>query len=249
MGQHAACSPSSASMWLQCPASVTLTRDVSRPSSSYAREGTAAHSVAEMSLNGDIFLPDRVIVEDAEVIVSRGMCVALNPYITHVEMLRSRWGATTVLEKRLVVPGTHGMVWGTLDCGVHIPLGQELHVVDLKYGKGHIVDPSTAQLKLYALALACFVEVGDFDTKVTLTICQPRVGGDPIRSYATTLEELFHWRTKTVMPAIGKITAGDTSEVAGAHCRWCVRKSECKAFARKHQALAADVFDDVEDVP
>jgi hypothetical protein len=225
-------------MWLACPASVTLTRDVPRPSSSYAREGTAAHSVAEMSLKGDIFLPDKITVEDTEVIVSRGMCVALNPYVSHVEALRARWSATVVL-------GTHGMVWGTLDCGVHVPLRQELHVVDLKFGRGHIVDPQAPQLKLYALALACFVDTDDFDTKVTLTICQPRVGGDPLRSHETTLGELFHWRTKTVVPAICRIAAGDITEVAGVHCRWCVRKNDCKAFARKHQALAADVFDDL----
>ena len=110
MSAHAACSPSSASMWLQCPASVTLTKDAVRPSSKYAREGTAAHAVAEMTLGGDIFLPDKINVEGDEVIVSPGMCRALNPYITHVESLRALPGAVVVLEKTLVIPGTQGMV-------------------------------------------------------------------------------------------------------------------------------------------
>ena len=57
-----------------------------------------------------------------------------------------------MLEKRLTVPGTFGMVWGTLDCGVRAK--GDLHIVDLKYGKGHVVDPESPQLKLYALALA-----------------------------------------------------------------------------------------------
>jgi hypothetical protein len=39
MSQHAACSPSSAAMWLACPASVTRPGH-HRPSSKYAREGT-----------------------------------------------------------------------------------------------------------------------------------------------------------------------------------------------------------------
>ena len=151
MNAHAACSPSSATMWLACPASVTKTKDIVRPSSKYAREGTAAHTVAEMTLKGDIFLPDRISVEGEEFIVSPGMCRALNPYVTHVQALtgfpRARW----VLEKRIVVPHTHGMVWGTLDCGVY---AGGLHVVDLKFGKGHVVEPDTPQLKLYALALA-----------------------------------------------------------------------------------------------
>lgn len=235
-------------MWLACPASITLTRHIPRPSSKYAREGTAAHSVAEMTLKGDIFLPDKVTVEGDEVIVSRGMCQALNPYVTHVEALCAVPGATAVLEKRLVVPGTEHMVWGTLDCGVYHPRQNELHVVDLKFGRGHVVDPEGPQLKLYALALAHFIDAERFDTKVTLTICQPRVGGEPLRSYETTFGELCIWRSTTVRSAINKIVANDTAEFAGPHCRWCVRKTQCGAFARKHQTHAASAFDDDDDL-
>jgi hypothetical protein len=243
MSAHAACSPSSAAMWLACPASVTKTKDVVRPSSKYAREGTAAHAVAEMTLKGDIFLPDKVNVEGDEYVVSPGMCRALNPYIGYVQGLRARWGSKVYLEKRLVVPYTSRMVWGTLDCGVYDRIGRELIVADLKFGKGVAVDPDGPQLKFYALALAGHVK--EFtDVKVTLTICQPRIGGDPLRSHVTTTGELWDWRNKVVQPAITKIKAGDQTENAGAHCRWCVRKTECVAFARKHQGHAAAAFDD-----
>src|SRR6185503_9952511 len=192
MSAHAACSPSSASMWLQCPASVTLTKDAVRPSSKYAREGTAAHQVAEMTLKGDIFLPDKVTVEGDEVIVSPGMCRALNPYVTYVESLRALEGARVFLEKRLVVPHTSGMVWGTLDCGVYT--GEDLYVADLKFGKGVAVDPDGPQLKFYALALASHVREHYGGTGVTLTICQPRIEGNPLRSHVTTLGDLWDWR-------------------------------------------------------
>lgn len=243
MGQHAACSPSSASMWLACPASVTLTKDITRPSSKFAKEGTAAHAVAEMTLKGDIFLPDKVTVEGDEYVVSPGMCRALNPYITYVEGLRALPDAVVVLEKTLVVPGTQGMVWGTLDCGVYAK-PRALHVVDLKFGKGHVVDPEGPQLRLYALALAAFVRVIRPNTLVTLTICQPRVEGEALRSTVMTLGELRGWCEDVVHPAVSQIKAGDTTENAGSHCRWCVRKTECKAFAQKHQGHAANAFDD-----
>ena len=153
MSAHAACSPSSANMWLACPASVTLTKDMTRPSSKFAREGTAAHAVAEMTLKGDIFLPDKVTVEGDEYIVSPGMCRALNPYVTHVEGLRALPGARRCSSKSASSsPAPSGMVWGTLDCGVHAHA--HLHVADLKFGKGHVVDPEGPQLRLYALALA-----------------------------------------------------------------------------------------------
>ena len=242
MSQHAACSPSSAAMWMACPASVTKTKDMPRPSSKYAREGTAAHTVAEMTLNGDIFLPDKVSVEGDEVIVSPGMCRALNPYVTFVQHLRDMPGARVFLEKRLVVPHTGGMVWGTLDCGVYT--GEELYVADLKFGKGVAVDPGGPQLKFYALALASHVREHFDGTKVTLTICQPRAGDTPLRSHAATLGELWQWRDFEVDPALRRIKAGDETENAGAHCRWCVRKTECAAFARKHQTHASAAFDD-----
>jgi hypothetical protein len=244
MSSHAACSPSSASMWLQCPASVTLTKDLTRPSSRYAREGTAAHAVAEMILQGDIFLPDKVSIEGDEYIVSPGMCRALNPYVTFVQALQALPGVITVLEKRLAVPQTLGLVWGTLDCGAFDPECADLHVVDLKFGKGHIVDPEGPQLKLYALALAGHVKETDPAINVTLTICQPRVGGDPLRSHNMMLGDLFEWRDNVVVPAVERISLGDPTEVAGAHCRWCVRKTSCKGFARKHQGHAASVFED-----
>jgi hypothetical protein len=242
MAQHAACSPSSAAMWLACPASVTKTRAMVRPSSKYAREGTAAHAVAEMTLKGDIFLPDKVVVEGDEYIVSPGMCRALNPYINYVQGLMRLPKAAVFLEHRLYVPDTDHMVWGTLDCGVHTR--HDIYVADLKFGKGHIVDPDTPQLKLYALALAGYVRENRAFTEVTLTICQPRVGGEALRSVRTTLGALWDWQALVVSPAVMRIAAGDETEHAGPHCRWCVRQTECEAFARQHQNRAAAVFDD-----
>jgi hypothetical protein len=244
MSAHAACSPSSAAMWLACPASVTKTKDVVRPSSRYAREGTAAHAVAEMNLKGDIFLPDKINIEGEEIIISPGMCRALNPYVSYVQALMARWGVDVYLEKRLVVPGTYGMVWGTLDCGVYDRFARELFVADLKFGKGVAVEPDGPQLKFYALALARVAKVQDTSTAVILTICQPRIGGDPLRSCETTLGALRGWRDDVVRPVISRIKAGDQTENAGAHCRWCVRKTECTAFAQKHQGHAAAAFDD-----
>jgi hypothetical protein len=242
MGSHAACSPSSAAMWLACPASVTMTKDVVRPSSKYAREGTAAHAVAEMNLKGDIFLPDKVYVEGEEFIVSPGMCRALNPYVTYVETLRALPKASVFLEHRIVVPQSYNMVWGTLDCGVY---ADRLYVADLKFGKGHVVAPDAPQLKLYALGLARLASAEDPRLQVRLTVCQPRVPSvEPLRSHDTTLGELWQWQDFEVTPALGRIAAGDTSENAGPHCRWCVRKTECRAFASQHQTHAATAFDD-----
>src|SRR4029077_3486407 len=136
---------------------------------------------------GDVFLPDKIEVEGDEYIVSPGMCRALNPYIHYVQDLMQLPDARVFLEKRLVVPLTRGMVWGTMDCGVHS--GKDLYVADLKYGKGHVVDPDTPQLKLYALALSSRIMEKRPRLRVTLTICQPRAGCEVLRSHTTTLEQ------------------------------------------------------------
>jgi hypothetical protein len=59
-----------------------------------------------------------------------------------------------------------------------------------------------------------------------------------------TLGDLMDWREAEVWPALHKINTGDLTENAGAHCRWCVRKTECAAFNGKHQTHAAAAFDD-----
>ena len=51
-GKHALLSPSSAARWMRCPASVVVTRDMPEDSSPYAIEGTCAHRLAELLLNG-----------------------------------------------------------------------------------------------------------------------------------------------------------------------------------------------------
>jgi hypothetical protein len=255
MTLHAACSPSSANMWLNCPASITLTKDKTRPSSRYAREGTAAHKVAELILGGDVFLPDKITVEDEEFVVSPGMCRALNPYVSFIQKLmrprkhrRSYENYIVRLEQRIVVPDTDDLVWGTMDCGAFPRDGwRPMIVADLKYGKGHRVDPDTPQLKLYALGFAAQMGANETYQEIELLIFQPRIEGNQIyRSCSTTLGELWDWSDFVMRPALLRILDGDTTEHAGSHCRWCVRQNECTAFAQMRQHKAAEVFDDEE---
>ena len=244
MTAHAACSPSSAAMWLNCPASITQADGLIRPSSKYAREGTAAHAVAEKVLNGDIFLPDKITVENQEFIVSMSMCRDVRPYIEHVHQLVAHYGFL-MIEQRVAVKRTANMVWGTIDCGIIQP--DHAHIVDLKYGRGVAVSPDSPQLKLYGLGFVeSFFARVEPDFPITLTVCQPRVPSEdgPLRSHTTTLEALREWRSQEVVPAVKRIRAGDATEQTGHWCRWCVRRTVCVAFNTRHQSHAAEAFDD-----
>ena len=167
MSAHAACSPSSAAMWLACPASVTLTKDMTRPSSKFAREGTAAHTVAEMTLKGDIFLPDKVTVEGDEFIVSPRHVPGPEPLRQYVQSLMGPAGSLGVSRKAPRRPRhlRHGLGHARLR---RVSPSDELHVVDLKFGKGVAVDPDGPQLRLYALGLADFVRSSTAATPASL---------------------------------------------------------------------------------
>jgi hypothetical protein len=230
---------------MACPASVTLTVGRTRPSSKYAREGTAAHSIAEKLLEGDMFPPGRLSVDGDEFIVGRDMLLFLRPYVDLVEDYRAK-GFQIHTEQRVALSISNGLVWGTADC-VATKRGQ-LAVVDLKYGRGVPVSPDSAQLKIYALggieSLWNWKAPKDW---VSLTVVQPRL--DPLpQTVDMTVGDLLDWSRDELEPAVERLVMGDTTENAGPHCRWCVRQAECAAFASKKSGLASESFDDGLDL-
>jgi len=240
MTDHAAASPSSAEMWMNCPASVTLAAGRTRPSSLYAKEGTAAHQIAQMILGGDLFPPGRITVEGSEFIVGIPMLKALNPYIDFVQKLQDA-GAEVRVEQRVGLTWSNGIVWGTTDCVAQS--GEVLHIVDLKYGKGVPVNPDHAQLKIYALAaIHTFYPHSRFET-VSLTVVQPRINPVP-QTLLLTEDELLDWADSDLQPAVKRIIDNDVTEKYGHWCRWCIRKGECEAFRLRKNSQAAEIFDD-----
>lgn len=239
MTDHAAASPSSAEMWMNCPASVTLAEGRTRPSSLYAKEGTAAHRIAEMILGGDLFPPGKITVEGNEFIAGLPMLRALNPYIDFVQKLQDQT-VEVHIEKRVGIDG--GIVWGTTDCVAKA--GRVLHIVDLKYGKGVPVDPDHAQFKIYALASVHTIwPYGHNFDEVNLTVVQPRINPVP-QTHVMGFGDLLAWHYTELMPAVERIQQGDTTEKYGHWCRWCVRKGECNAFKNHKNTQAAEIFDD-----
>jgi hypothetical protein len=238
---HAAASPSSAGMWMNCPASITKAEGRERPASRFAKEGTAAHRISESILSGNLFPPGKITIDGTEFIVGIPMLRALRPYISLVESLRARPGSTTHLEQKVVLGWSGGWVWGTADCVSGTEY--DLDVADLKFGRGVPVSPDAAQLKIYALAAwETFWPGRPFNT-VNLTVVQPRLDPQP-KTFTMDGGGLKDWSKRELRPAVGRIVGGDETENAGPWCRWCVRTSECHAFARKRSDAAAESFND-----
>ena len=254
-GAHAALGPSSAHRWMACPGAPAAEREarsrglVDDSSSPAAREGTAAHAVAELELRRRV-LGEPVAAETAgwhelyDVEYEWGVMVSeTRPYVDYVEALYEAAreadpaGAQLWLESR--VEPVPGRVWGTADATV-IGDGQ-VHVVDLKYGRGVRVEaPSNPQLRCYMLGALDIAGLLEPVTTCTGTIVQPRHrDGGHISSESLRTEELQAWGAR-LLEAVAATDAPDAPRVPGDdQCRWCAAQAVCPERTR---SLAADVF-------
>ena len=132
-------SPSAAERWMTCPGSVNACLDLEDKGSKYADEGTAAHELAELILNGadGQALVGATAANGVE--FTQDMLVEVMKYVGYVRELVQATGGTLLTEQRLPLSSITGEdAHGTAD--VVIIAGDELIVADLKFGMGVQVD-------------------------------------------------------------------------------------------------------------
>jgi hypothetical protein len=129
--------------------------------------------------------------------------------------------------------------------------GDELRIVDLKYGMGvRVSAEENEQLQLYALgALEVFGMIGDFKT-VKMAIVQPRL--DHISEWTTTVEDLRAFgdlardRARWAIALTNRVVASGDLNPGEKQCRFCKAKATCPALlAHVQDAVAAD-FDNLD---
>ena len=169
--KHALLSASSAHRWLHCPPSAELTAGVTEAPSEAALQGTAAHALAEHKLRRALKQQSKRPVSEYE---DDEMNTHTDDYVSYVleqyEQAKQDSPDTVIyIEQHFdfshVVPGG----FGTGDCLV--VTDGTLHVIDLKYGLGVLVEAEwNPQMMLYALgALALFDALYDIE-QVALTV-------------------------------------------------------------------------------
>lgn len=241
---HSVAPASSAARFLECTPSLMLEKSFPNTSSDYAKEGTVAHSLGEIiakyKLNQIITKAfeelkcELIKSEDGQKFYNKEMEEHANGYadliVGHLEGAREYCpDAFAELEVKSDysewIPGG----WGTSDCV--IVSDDTLEIIDLKYGKGHRVDPEgNPQLRLYALgAYQKYKALFDFEY-VRMTIYQPRLGH--VASDTILLSELLAWAEQYVKPraALALKGAGDFKP-SEETCRFCKAKEQCKARA------------------
>jgi len=258
MAAHAKLSASGASRWINCPGSVRMEEGFPDKGSDYAKEGTQAHELAELVLrynNGEISkrtFNSRLGKIKKKDFYNQEMMDYVEDYVHSV------WEIVNVVkvlckdpeilfEQRLdfsdYVPGG----FGTGD--VVLVADGELHIIDLKYGKGVGVSAEgNPQLRLYGLGAYLEYEAVYDIEKVVTHIIQPRL--DTSSSEEISVSELLMWADTVVEPAALLAEAGKGELRTGDHCRWCKAKAICRLRAEENLELTKFDFkssDKLED--
>lgn len=238
MGAHAILSASSSNRWFHCPPSVRLSQKYEDEISPYALEGASAHSLAEYKLRTLLGQNVNDPREDLE-FYNEEMEELTEGYASYVMEIVSKYQNPAVfVEERLDLSEYVKESFGTADCVVIG--GEDLHVIDLKYGQGVLVDAKeNTQLMLYGLgALTLFDGIYDIEN-VILYIYQPRRCN--ISIYEINKIELYKWG-ETVREIAEKAYRGEGEYSCGEWCIFCKAKNRCRKRAEENLKLAQEEF-------
>lgn len=242
--QHALLSPSGFKALMLCPAKPAMERGLPDDSSEYADEGTAAHEIGAKCLaydrNAVDYLGQTVQVGERIFTVDQDFADAVQVYVDLVRDLRG--DGELFVEQALPIGHVTGEVGAEGTGDAVIIRGNEIIVVDLKFGRGVEVDADmNPQLMLYGLgALEKFDLVGDIE-HVRVVVSQPRIT-HVASEFALRASELVQWGMQTAGPAAKKamhIYNGEhiykvVEQWCEPHedaCRFCKAKGTCAALA------------------
>lgn len=227
---HAYLSASSSSRWLRCTAAPSFESNFEDKGSIYAEEGTKAHDVAEKLLRK--YFAGNPLPKSAPSGISADMFEYVMRYVEIcIEKANTALavdpGAAILVEDRLDFSNYVPEGFGTGDCV--IVADGVVEVIDLKYGKGVVVNAeNNSQLRLYGLgAYDNYSFLYDISA-VRMTIVQPRL--DCVSSELLTVEELTAWG-ESIKPKAREAFDGNGAFCAGEHCMFCKGKIKCRALA------------------
>ncbi len=254
---HALLAPSAAKRWMTCSPSARVESILPDRTTTYAEEGTIAHSVAESFLrfykkSGVIAVFDNPWGEAATFYnfdlnlnnlqaqcEEKGFDFREIFETVHDRYVRVVWddfvrakaedpAAELLIEQRVELNDFVPDSFGSSDA--IIIAGKRLQVYDLKYGRGvRVSAKGNPQMRLYALgALMGPAETFPIED-VTMTIVQPRLNA--VSSDKVPVRELADWAVKVLAPAARKAYMGDGDYVPGDHCEFCKAKATCPALS------------------
>lgn len=238
-GKHALLSASSSHRWLACPPSARLTEGMPDKSSSFAEQGTDAHSLCEYKLHVALGEPAKGPTENLS-FFDEEMAECSDMYVQFVmEQLAKAKEACrdpiVLVEQRLDFSKWVPQGFGTGDCVV--AADGTLFVIDFKYGLGVLVEAErNPQMMCYALGALSLLD-GIYDIKkISMTIFQPR--REHVSTYEMKKADQLSWADKVLAPTAALAMKGEGEFKAGSHCQFCKAKANCRKRAEYNLELA-----------
>lgn len=259
---HATWSASASARLWGCPGSLALIASLGLPDkeSEAAAWGTAAHEVAEFALgtgNDCADFPRKTVKTKAhEIDVDDEVLECAQVYVDYVRgrLAEHGDGATLLIEQRFSLAALDPPfdAGGTGDAVLLLPAWDMIEIVDLKGGRGVVVEArGNKQLRTYALG-AYMANPGPW-AQVRATIVQPRAPHPDgrIRSETIHVSDLIEWTADLLDAMQTAATAQRNIQdvidhgkwlSAGDHCTFCPALPTCPAVERKALAVAQTLF-------
>lgn len=261
---HAKLSPSGASRWMNCPGSIAACEGYQDKSSIYANQGSAAHELAERCIttgfDADRFADNKIDLDETDnglkfnspkkpsgrvFVVDDQMQMGVQMYVDYCREVGHYFEkhVKCKIEERLsmehIVPG----MFGTGDFLAMDRKTKTLHVIDLKYGRGVVVEPEqNKQLMLYGLgALAAYPT--EKIEHVRLTVVQPRAfhPDGEIRSWELSVKDL-NAAAQQFTDAALETEKPNAPLASGEWCKFCPHKPKCPELRKMVQPAAVVEF-------
>ena len=241
MAKHAFLSPSGSHRWMNCTPSAMLESEFPPGTNSAAEEGTAAHAFCEHKLKKALHKRSKRPVSTYD---SDEMQEYTDNYVEYVlEQLAAAKqkckDPVLLIEQKVDFSEYVQDGYGTADC--IIASDDVLHIIDMKYGLGVLVDAKkNTQLMCYSVgALNIFDAIYDIK-EVTMHIFQPR--RDNVQSWTISVEELKNWAENELKPKAQMALNGKGEYCPGSWCQFCRAAVKCRARAEEKLRLAKEEF-------
>lgn len=272
--EHATWSASSTKRHWACPGALALAVGLPERTSEAADWGTCAHQISEACLldgsDAERFIGAMQKGKQHEFEVDEEMADCAQAYVDYV---RKTVAAASPLKATLWVEEKFSLAaikppfaaGGTADAVIYKPGAQELEVVDLKGGRGVVVDvKENPQLRTYALGTMLHHKGLDVE-RVTVTIVQPRAPHKDgrIRSETFHVADLAEWaadllvamrRAKCALDdrtGMGPLQWAAKYLRPGDHCRdtFCPAAGFCPALEQRAAEAVGLHFDPITEAP
>ena len=241
MGRHAVLSASSSHRWTKCTPAARLELEFDDTESSAAAEGTAAHALAEHKLR-------RALKMRSKKPISPFDCDEMDEYtdayvdfvLEQLELAKQSCSDPLMLiEQHLDFSKYVPDGFGTGDC--ILISDKALHIIDLKYGMGILVNAErNSQMMLYSLgALEIYDSLYDID-EVSMTVFQPR--RDNVSTWTIPVDDLRDWAENELRIKAELAFKGEGEYCPGDWCTFCRAAVKCRARAEEKLKLAQSEF-------